>query len=105
MPLISISPSVTLWKRSSSLMIVVFPAPFSPTKAIFSPLLIFTLKSFKINRSVFGYLNETFLNSITAGVGEEERVVGFEGDLITFSVFKKSKNLSRYLVLVSMLEY
>lgn len=48
---------------------VVLPAPFSPTKAIFSPLAIVRVKFFKMYLSVVGYLNEMFLNSIVGGFG------------------------------------
>ncbi|EKD96066.1 MAG: hypothetical protein ACD_24C00201G0001 [uncultured bacterium] len=84
---------------------VVLPAPFSPTKAIFSPDFTVKLNFLKIFRFVSGYLKETFLNSIMAGSGVCGIDNGFSGELIIFGVFMNSKYLSMYLFLADMLEY
>ena len=57
------APSVGSYKRVNNLIKVVFPAPLSPTMDNFSPGRIVTLTLFSTLTSLFGYLNDTFLNS------------------------------------------
>ena len=65
MPFSSISPSVGTYSLVSSFTKVDFPEPFAPTMHSFSSPRIVRLSPLITNLSLPGYLNDTFLNSIT----------------------------------------
>ena len=70
MPSIKISPEVTSYNLDNNLINVLFPEPFSPTKARLSLGLINKLIFSKAGFFALGYLKVTFLNSIPCFMGE-----------------------------------